>query len=83
MVLCRPSLAVAVTFTVCEPFASKVESITNAQPTSAAGQPMLLGDFGRVVKSLIDAGSPWDAAMYPTGDARVDEVLQPFISRAG
>jgi len=41
------------------------------------------GEFGRVVKSLIDAGSPWDAAMYPTGDARIDEALQPFISRAG
>jgi ankyrin repeat protein len=35
------------------------------------------GDFGRVVKSLIEAGSPWDALEYPTGDARIDEVLQP------
>ena len=35
------------------------------------------GDFGRVVKSLIDAGSPWDALSYPTGDARIDNVLEP------
>jgi ankyrin repeat protein len=40
------------------------------------------GEFGRVVKSLIDAGSPWDASIYPSGDARVDAVLQPLISRA-
>jgi ankyrin repeat protein len=41
------------------------------------------GEFGRVVKSLIAAGSPWDASIYPSGDARVDAVLQPLISRAG
>jgi ankyrin repeat protein len=35
------------------------------------------GDFGRVVKSLLDAGSPWDALAYPTGDARIDDVLEP------
>jgi hypothetical protein len=34
------------------------------------------GDFGRVVKSLLDAGSPWDGVKYPTGDARIDEVLR-------
>jgi ankyrin repeat protein len=34
------------------------------------------GEFGRVVKSLIEAGSPWDASKYPTGDARIDEVLR-------
>ena len=39
------------------------------------------GEFGRVVKSLLDAGSPWDAAIYPTGDARIDEVLQSFTPR--
>lgn len=37
------------------------------------------GGFGRVVKSLIEAGSPWDALEYPTGDARIDEVLQPLM----
>src|SRR5258707_1079814 len=35
------------------------------------------GDFGHVVKSLLEAGSPWDALEYPTGDQRIDEVLQP------
>jgi ankyrin repeat protein len=34
------------------------------------------GEFGRVVKSLIDAGSPWDRQQYPTGDARIDDVLK-------
>jgi Ankyrin repeats (many copies)/Ankyrin repeat len=34
------------------------------------------GEFGRVVKSLIEAGSPWDASKYPTGDRRIDEVLR-------
>jgi ankyrin repeat protein len=34
------------------------------------------GDFGRVAKSLIDAGSPWDALDYPTGDAGIDAVLE-------
>src|SRR5712691_3700489 len=35
------------------------------------------GEFGRVIKSLIDAGSPWNALDYPTGDARIDYVLKP------
>lgn len=38
------------------------------------------GEFGRVVKSLIDAGSPWDPSIYPTGDPRIDEVLKPLVS---
>jgi ankyrin repeat protein len=37
------------------------------------------GEFGRVVKSLIDAGSPWDAFIYPTGDARLDEVFMEHL----
>ncbi len=37
------------------------------------------GEFGRVIRSLIDAGSPWDALMYPAGDARIDQVLQPRL----
>jgi hypothetical protein len=41
------------------------------------------GEYGRVVKSLIAAGSPWDGVKYPTGDARVDEALQPLVSPAG
>jgi ankyrin repeat protein len=39
------------------------------------------GEFGRVVKSLIDAGSPWDPGIYPTGNAGVDEVLKPLMPR--
>jgi ankyrin repeat protein len=35
------------------------------------------GEFGRVVKSLLDAGSPWDALDYPAGDSRIDDVLEP------
>jgi len=34
------------------------------------------GEFARVVKALLDAGSPLDPGMYPTGDAAVDEVLK-------
>jgi Ankyrin repeats (3 copies) len=37
------------------------------------------GEFGRVVKALIDAGSPWDPKMYPTGDVRIDEMLGPLV----
>jgi len=37
------------------------------------------GEFGRVVKSLIEAGSPWDALDYPTGDARLDEVFMEYL----
>jgi ankyrin repeat protein len=37
------------------------------------------GDFGRAVKSLLDAGSPWDALEYPTGDMRIDEALEPLM----
>jgi hypothetical protein len=39
------------------------------------------GQFGPVVKSLIAAGSPWDRSIYPTGDARIDEVLEPLLRR--
>jgi ankyrin repeat protein len=37
------------------------------------------GEFGRVAKSLIEAGSPWDALHYPTGDARLDEVFMEYL----
>ncbi len=33
------------------------------------------GEYERVVGALIDAGSPWDKAIYPTGDDRVDRAL--------
>jgi hypothetical protein len=37
------------------------------------------GEFARVVKALLEAGSPLDRAEYPTGDAAVDEVLHAYI----
>ncbi len=37
------------------------------------------GQFGRVVKALIDAGSAWDKRMYPTGHAELDEVLRSYL----
>ena len=37
------------------------------------------GEFGRVVKALIDAGSPWDRKIYPTGDARIDDALKEYF----
>jgi ankyrin repeat protein len=37
------------------------------------------GEFGRVAKSLIEAGSPWDATNYPTGDARLDDVFMEHL----
>ena len=37
------------------------------------------GEFGRVVKSLIEAGSRWDAFDYPTGDARLDDVFMEHL----
>jgi ankyrin repeat protein len=37
------------------------------------------GEFVRVAKSLIEAGSPWDALEYPTGDARLDDVFMEYL----
>lgn len=37
------------------------------------------GEFARVIRALIDAGSPWNALWYPTGQADVDEVLKPRL----
>src|SRR5580700_3250022 len=37
------------------------------------------GDFARVVKALLEAGSPLEGVKYPTGDAAVDEVLRAYI----
>lgn len=34
------------------------------------------GDFVHVVRALLDAGSPWEALNYPTGDAGIDEVFR-------
>jgi hypothetical protein len=37
------------------------------------------GEFARVVKALLEAGSPMEAVEYPTGDKAVDEVLRAYI----
>ncbi len=37
------------------------------------------GEFARVVKALLEAGSPLQGVEYPTGDAAVDEVLHAYI----
>jgi Ankyrin repeats (many copies)/Ankyrin repeat len=37
------------------------------------------GEFARVVKALLEAGSPMEDVEYPTGDAAVDEVLRAYI----
>jgi hypothetical protein len=37
------------------------------------------GEFARVVKALLEAGSPLEGVKYPTGDAAVDEVLHTYI----
>ena len=37
------------------------------------------GEFARVVKTLLEAGSPLERVEYPTGDAAVDEVLHVYF----
>jgi YD repeat-containing protein len=37
------------------------------------------GEFARVVKALLEAGSPLEGVHYPTGEVRVDEVLRQYI----
>jgi ankyrin repeat protein len=37
------------------------------------------GEFARVVKALLEAGSPLTGVTYPTGDASVDDVLRAFV----
>jgi hypothetical protein len=37
------------------------------------------GEFARVVKLLLEAGSPLKGVEYPTGNAAVDEVLHAYI----
>jgi len=37
------------------------------------------GEFARVVKALLAAGSPMSDVKYPTGDAVLDEVLSEYI----
>ena len=37
------------------------------------------GEFARVIKALLEAGSPLKGVKYPTGDAAVDEILHAYI----
>ncbi|HEY4361456.1 MAG TPA: ankyrin repeat domain-containing protein [Bryobacteraceae bacterium] len=37
------------------------------------------GEFGRVVKALLDAGSPWDALGFPYGDEQIDAAMRPRL----
>jgi hypothetical protein len=37
------------------------------------------GEFARVVKALLEAGSPVKGVEYPTGDAAVDAVLKNYV----
>jgi ankyrin repeat protein len=32
-----------------------------------------------VARALLEAGSPWDALEYPTGDSRLDEVFMEYV----
>ena len=40
------------------------------------------GDFPAVVESLLRAGSPLSPSAYPTGDARLDEIISRYVSAA-
>jgi ankyrin repeat protein len=37
------------------------------------------GEFARVTKALVEAGSPWEALEFPYGDAQIDDVLRPRL----
>ncbi len=37
------------------------------------------GEFARVVKALLEAGSPMTGVNYPTGNAALDDVLRSFM----
>src|SRR5689334_20768635 len=37
------------------------------------------GEFPRVVRALLEAGSPLEEVKYPTGDAALDEVLRAYL----
>jgi ankyrin repeat protein len=37
------------------------------------------GEFARVTKALLDAGSPWEALEFPFGDERIDDVMRPRL----
>lgn len=37
------------------------------------------GEFPRVVRALMEAGSPLEGVQYPTGHSGIDEVLRPYL----
>jgi ankyrin repeat protein len=37
------------------------------------------GEFARVVKSLLDAGSPREDLKFPTGNTAIDEILKAYL----
>ena len=37
------------------------------------------GEFGRVARALLAAGSPWEALDYPTGDAGLDDAFMEYL----
>jgi len=37
------------------------------------------GEFARVIKALLEAGSPLEGVEYPTGNAAVDDVLHAYV----
>ena len=41
------------------------------------------GEYTRVINALIDAGSPWDPSIYPTGNAKADAALGPRVPELG
>jgi ankyrin repeat protein len=36
------------------------------------------GEFPRVIKALLEAGSPWDRSKYPSGDPELDALFAPY-----
>jgi ankyrin repeat protein len=64
-----------------------VDPVYNATPLGFAIHDCIVekrhpeGEFERVVRSLLKAGSPWDARNYPTGDARIDDVFRFLTNR--
>ncbi|MEO8097045.1 MAG: ankyrin repeat domain-containing protein [Acidobacteriota bacterium] len=64
-----------------------VDPVFNATPLGFMMHDCLVekrhpeGEFERVTKALLDAGSPWDALDYPVGDERIDAVFRERLLR--
>ena len=39
------------------------------------------GDFARVVRALLEAGSPWEALECPTGEPKLDKVFRDYLPK--